>query len=68
MPYHGLIVYIQLKRFSRLEIYHRYIESLQRRNPTSLTGGGRGFSSKFAFVRIFRKIFGCLVASVTVLF
>ena len=66
MPYHGFIIYFKLKRFALFEISTSV--TLQGKDPTSLTGGGRGFSSNYAFVRIFRKFLGCLVASCTVLF
>ena len=69
MPYHGLIVYCKLKRFAQLEISTYVINAIITGEKTaSLTRGGGEFSSNFAFVRIFRKFLGCLVASFTVLF
>ena len=69
MPYHGLIAYFKLKRFARLEISTYVINTIITwEKTTSLTRGGGEFSSNFAFVRIFRKFLGCLVASCTVLF
>ena len=69
MPYYGFIIYFKLKRYARLEIPTSVINTIiQEKNPTSLTGGGIGFSSNFAFVRTFRKFLGCQVASCTVLF
>ena len=68
MPYHGLIVCFKLKRFAWLKISTSVINTIiTEEKPTSLTGRGRGFSSNFTFVRIFRTFFSCLVASCTVL-
>ena len=53
MPYHELIVYFKLKRFPRPKISTSVINRIITvKNPTSLTGGGREFSSNVAFVRI----------------
>ena len=64
MPYHGLIVCFKFKKFARLEISTSVINII----IAGEREGDRGFSSNFAFVRIFRKFLGCLVASCTVLF
>ena len=64
MPYHGLIVCFKFKKFARLEISTSVINII----IAGEREGDRGFSSNFAFVRIFRKFLGCLVASFTVLF
>ena len=59
MPYNGLIVYFEFKGFTRLEISTPLINAIQlqsnyrEKNPTSLTGGGRVFSSNSAFFSIF---------------
>ena len=67
--YHGLIVYFDLKRFARFGIYTSVMNAIvTEKKLSSLKRGGREFSSNFAFVRIFRKFLGCLVASYTVLF
>ena len=53
MPYHGLIVYFKLKRFARPKISTSVINRIITvKNPTSLTGEGREFSSNFHCVRI----------------
>ena len=69
MPYHGLIVYFKLKIFARLEISTSVINAIITGEKTNFFNRrGRGFSSNFAFVRIFGKFLGGLVASCTVLF
>ena len=64
MPYHGLVVCFKFKKFARLEISTSVINII----IAGEREGDRRFSSNFAFVRIFRKFLGCLVASCTVLF
>ena len=54
MPNHGLILYFKLKRLPRLEILTSVINTIITRDKTpSLTGGGRGFSSKLLFLEVF---------------
>ena len=69
IPCHGFIVYFRFKRSARLETFTSVINRIvaKKKNPTSLTRGGGGFYSNFAFVRIFGKFLGCLVASCAVL-
>ena len=56
MPYHGLIVWFELKKFARLEISISVINTIIAGGNTNfVTAGGREFSSNFAFVRIFHK-------------
>ena len=69
MPYHELIVCFKLKRFARVEISTSVINTIITGEETNFFNRrGWGFSSNLAFVRIFRKFLGCLVASFTVLF
>ena len=68
MPYHGPIVYFKLKGFARLEISTSVINTVITGKKKNFFKRGREFSSRFAFVRTFRKFLGCLVASCTVLF
>ena len=69
IPFHGLIVYFKLKRFTGLERSTSVINTIITEKKTNpLTGGGRDVSSNFSFVGFFRKVFGCLIASCTVLF
>ena len=64
MPHHGLI---KLKRFARLEISTSLINVIITEKKSNPVEVGKGFSSNFAFVRIFRKFLGCLVVNCTVL-
>ena len=64
-----LLVALNWKDLHALKYPHLWsMQSLQRKSPTSLTVGGIGFCSNFAFVRIFLKILGWLNASGTFLF
>ena len=54
MPYHRLIIYFKLKRLPRLEISTSVINTIiTGYKTTSLTVGGRGFSSKLLFLEFF---------------
>ena len=69
MPYHGFIVYFNLKRFARLEVSTFAMNTIIAAKKSNVfKRGHKGFSSNFAFVRIFRKFLGFLVAICTVLF
>ena len=64
-----LLFTLNWKDFTRLETSLSVINTITTgKKPTSLTGRGRGVSSNFTFVRIFRKFLDCLVAICTDLF
>ena len=69
MPYHGVIVCFKLKRFARFQISTSVINTIITGGKTNFFNSrGRGFSSNFAFSRIFCNFLGCQVASCTALF